>query len=327
MNHPIRRRTALACLGLLASLSSFAQSTDWPAKQPIRFIVPGPAGGGIDLFARQLQATLQQTLNQTVVMDYKPGANSIIGIDATAKSAPDGYTILIAPSSAIAINPVIQPKLPFNVQKDLTPVAQVGAAGILLMASPQSGFKNLQDMVNYAKANPGKLAYGSWGNGSTGHLVMEGIKAHYGLDMPHVPYKGAPQAVMDLLANNISVSFTDIASPIPHIRSGKLVALGATGSARGPALPDLPTLTEQGYKFDADGWFGIFAPAGTPAAILIRLNQEIGKILTTEETRQKFTQSNMGIPPHKSVQQFSNTVRSDIELWQGLARKANLKID
>lgn len=327
MNHPIKRRTALACLGLLASLSSFAQTPEWPARQPIRFIVPGPAGAGIDLFARLIQVPLQQALNQSIVMDYKPGANSIIGIDTTAKAAPDGYTILIAPSSAIAINPVIQPKLPFNVQKDLIPVAQVGAAGILLMATPQSGFKNLQDMVNYAKANPGKLPYGSWANGSTGHLVMEGIKAHYGLDMPHVPYKGTAQAVVDLLANNISVSFTDIASPIPHIRSGKLVALGATGSARGPALPELPTLTEQGYKFDSDGWYGIFAPAGTPPAIVARLNQEIGKILATEDTRQKFTQANMGIPPHKNVQQFTGTVRADIELWQGLARKANLKID
>jgi tripartite-type tricarboxylate transporter receptor subunit TctC len=123
------------------------------------------------------------------------------------------------------------------------------------------------------------------------------------------------------------VSFTDIASPIPHIRSGKLVALGATGSARGPALPNLPTLTEQGYKFDADGWYGIFATAGTPAAIVTRLNQEIGKILAAEDTRQKFLQANMGIPPHKNAQQFASTVRSDIELWQALARKANLKID
>lgn len=327
MTHRIDRRTALAGLAMLASSGSFAQGADWPAKQPIRFIVPGPAGAGMDLFARLIQVPLQQALNQTIVMDYKPGANSIIGIEATAKAAPDGYTILIAPSSAIAINPVIQPKLPFDVQKDLVSVAQVGAAGILLMASPQSGFKNLQDMVNFAKANPGKLAYGSWGNGSTGHLAMEGIKAHYGLDMPHVPYKGTAQAIVDLLANNLSVAFTDIASPIPHIRSGKLVPLGATGSARGPALPDLPTVTEQGYKFDADGWYGIFAPAGTPAAIVNRLNQEIGKILAMDDTRQKFIQANMLIPPHKNAQQFGSTVRSDIELWQALARKAKLKID
>ena len=180
-------RRALVCLTALApTFGALAQSTgDWPTKGPIKLIVPGPPGGAMDTFARLLQVPMQSALKQTIVIDFKPGANSIIGIDALAKSSPDGYTILIAPSSAIAINPVIQPKLPFNVQKDLAPVAQVGAAGILLMTNPGTGFKTLNDMVAYAKANPGKMAYGSWGYGSTGHLVMEGIKAHYGLDMPH----------------------------------------------------------------------------------------------------------------------------------------------
>lgn len=325
--YPIGRRTFLASTTLLTGLGAFAQTGEWPSKQPIRLIVPGPAGGTMDILARLIQVPLQQALNQSIVMDYKPGANSIIGLDAVAKAAPDGYTLVIAPSSAIAINPVIQPKMPFDVKTDLVPVAQLGAAGILLMTNPSTGFKNLQDMVAYAKANPGKLAYGSWGSGSTAHLVMEGIKAHYGLNMPHVPYKTTAQELMDLLSGNLSVAFTDIGSPIPYIRSGKLVALGATGSARGPALPDLPTLSEQGYQFDSDGWFGIFTTAGTPPSNVTRLNQEIGKIVSMEETRKRFAMQNMGVPPHKNAAEFAATVKSDIEFWQSLAKRANLKID
>lgn len=303
-----------------------AQTGDWPSR-PIKLIVAGPAGGGMDAYARMLAAPLEQALKATIVVDNKVGANSIIGNDAVAKSPPDGYTFLFTPSSAIAINPIVQPKMPYDTARDLVPVAQVGAAGILLLSNPASGFKNLQDMVRHAKANPGKLAYGTWGIGSTGHLAMEGIKAHYGLDMPHVPYKGTPPLVNDLLADNIRVGFTDIASPVPHVKAGKLVALGATGSGRGPALPDVPTVTEQGYKFDGDGWFGVFAPRGTPATIVGRVNEELNRILATEDMRQRFRAQNMLTPPIKTVEQFAATVRADMEMWQALARAANLKVE
>lgn len=299
---------------------------DWPS-QPIKLVVAGPAGAGMDIFARMIAAPLQTALNTPVVVENKAGANSIIGNDTVAKSAPDGYTFLFTPSSAIAINPVVQPKMPYDTQKDLLPVAQVGAGGILLVASPGAGFKTLQDMVNYARANPGKLTYGSWANGSTGHLVMEGIKAHYGLDMPHVPYKGTAALVNDLLGGHINVGFADIASPVPHIRSGKLVGLAATGSGRGPALPDLPTVSEQGFKFDAEGWYGIFAPAGTPMPIVRRMNEEINKVLTMPEIRERFARQNMLAPPIKSAEQFAATVNSDIAMWQKLAKDINLKIE
>lgn len=325
-NKILNRRWALLGAGLMLALGADAQTGSWPDR-PIRLIVPGPAGGGIDIFARMIQTPLQIALKQAVVIDNKAGANGIIGIDATAKAAPDGYTIVMAASSAIAINPLLQAKMPYDTQKDLAPVAQIGAAGILLMTNPASGFKSLPDLVRYAKANPGKLTYGSWGNGSTGHLVMEGLKAHYGLDMPHLPYKGTAPVILDLLNNTISVAFTDIAGPIPHIRAGKLVALGVTGSGRGPALPDLPTLTEQGYKFDANGWFGIFAPAGTSPAIVRRLNEEINRVLATEPMRQQFATQNMAPPPIKTVEQFAATVKSDIALWQSLGRTAKLQVD
>lgn len=323
---PLRRRTLLGGVLLATALGAQAQTGDWPSK-PIKLVVAGPAGAGMDIFARMLAAPLQAALKTPIVVDNKAGANSLIGNDAVAKSAPDGYTFLFTPSSAIAINPIVQPKMPYDTLKDLLPVAQVGAGGILLMTSPDTGFKNLADMVAYAKANPGKLLYGTWGNGSTGHLAMEGIKAHYGLDMPHVPYKGTAAVVNDLLAGNLKIAFTDIASPIPHIRAGKLVAIGATGSGRGPALQDVPTVSEQGYKFSADGWYGVFAPGGTPMPIVRRMNEEINKILATDEMKQKFMQQNMLAPTTKSAEQFAATVRSDIEMWQALAKTAKLKIE
>lgn len=326
LRHTVTRRTLLATTLLTVAVGAAAQGSDWP-NRPIKLIVAGPAGAGMDIYARMLAAPLQAALKQPVVVDNKAGANSIIGNDAVAKSPPDGYTFLFTPSSAIAINPIVQPKMPYDTQKDLLPVAQIGAGGILLMTNPASGFKSLKDMVAHAKANPGKLSYASWGNGSTGHLVMEGIKAHYGLDMPHIPYKGTAAEVNDLLGGVISVAFTDIASPIPHIRAGKLVAMGATGSGRGPALPDVPTLTEQGYKFDADGWYGVFAPAGTPPAIVKRMNDEINKILASAEMRERFASQNMLSPPIKNVEQFAATVKSDIEMWQALAKAIKLKID
>jgi tripartite-type tricarboxylate transporter receptor subunit TctC len=323
-NTLIQRRTVLLGGMLLgAGVKAMAAPEPWPSR-PIRLVVAGSAGAGGDIFARLIADPLGKTLKQPVVVDAKPGANGLIACDTVAKAPGDGYTLLFAPSSSILINPVIHPKLPYNAEKDLVPVTQVGAAGILLMANPSTGFKNLADMVAYAKSHPGKLAYGSWGTGSSGHLAMEGIKAHYGLDMPHVPYKTIVTEVTDLIANNLSVGFTDIASPIPHLRNGRLVALGQTGSQRWPATRDVPTLAEQGYKFEADGWYGVFAPAGTPTAIIDRLNEEINRLQKTDEVRQKIEGQNMIVPPSRSAQQFAASVKKDAAIWQGLAKVTDL---
>jgi tripartite-type tricarboxylate transporter receptor subunit TctC len=323
-NTLIQRRTVLLGGMLLgAGVKAMAATEPWPSR-PIRLVVAGSAGAGGDIFARLIADPLGKTLKQPVVVDAKPGANGLIACDTVAKAPGDGYTLLFAPSSSILINPVIHPKLPYNAEKDLVPITQVGAAGILLMANPSTGFKNLADMVAYAKSHPGKLAYGSWGTGSSGHLAMEGIKAHYGLDMPHVPYKTIVTEVTDLIANNLSVGFTDIASPIPHLRNGRLVALGQTGSQRWPATRDVPTLAEQGYKFEADGWYGVFAPAGTPTAIIDRLNEEINRLQKTDEVRQKIEGQNMIVPPSRSAQQFAAAVKKDAAIWQGLAKVTDL---
>ena len=324
-NTLIKRRTVLMSSLLLgAGVKANASTGNWP-ERPIRIVVAGSAGAGGDTFARLIAIPLQKVLKQSVVVEPKPGANGMIAADAVAKAAGDGYTLLFAPSSTILINPVMHAKMPYNTEKDLIPITQVGAAGILLVANPSTGFKNLADMVAYAKANPGKLAYGSWGNGSSGHLAMEGIKARYGLDMSHVPYKTLVSEVTDLIANNISVGFTDIQSPIPHMRTGRLVGLGQTGSQRWPATQDLPTLSEQGYKFEADGWYGVFAPAGTPTEIIDRLNDEINRLQQTDEVRQKIEGQNMIVPASRSAKEFAASIKKDAAIWQGLAIKADLK--
>jgi tripartite-type tricarboxylate transporter receptor subunit TctC len=322
---PLNRRTVLLGGMLLgAGVNAFANTGNWPAR-PIRLVVAGSPGAGGDVFARLIAEPLSKVLKQPVLVEPKAGANGLIACDTVAKAAGDGYTLLFAPSSAILINPVIHPKLPYDAEKDLVPITQVGAAGILLVANPSTGFKNLADMVAYAKANPGKLAYGSWGTGSSGHLAMEGIKAHYGLDMPHAPYKTLVTEVTDLIANNISVGFTDIQSPLPHVRNGRLVALGQTGSQRWPATQDLPTLSEQGYKFEADGWYGVFAPAGTPVEIIDRLNAEINRLQKTDEVRQKIEGQNMIVPPARTATQFAASIKKDAAIWQGLAKTTDLK--
>lgn len=322
---PLKRRTLLMSSLLMgAGVQAQAQSGNWP-ERPIKLVVAGSAGAGGDIFARLLGTPLQAVLKQPVVVDPKPGANGLIACDAVAKAAGDGYTFLLAPSSAILINPIIHDKMPYNTERDLVPVAQVGAAGILLVANPSTGFKNLADMVAYAKANPGKLAYGSWGTGSSGHLAMEGIKARYGLDMAHVPYKSIPSLVTDVIGNNLSVAFTDIASPIPHIREGRLSALGTTGSRRWPATQQVPSLTEQGYKFDADGWYGVFAPAGTPQAIIDRMATEINRLQQTDEIRQRMEGQNMIVPPVRTAREFAESIRTDAAIWQGLAKVTDLR--
>ena len=321
----INRRTLLLGSMLLGTgVKALAQTGTWPSR-PIRLVTVGAAGAGADTFARVIGGPLSKALKQPVVVDPRAGANGLIAADTVAKATPDGYTLLFASSSAILLNPVVQTKMPYDTEKDLAPVAQVAVAGILLVANPSTGFKNLADMVAYAKANSGKLPYGSWGTGSSGHLAMEGIKAHYGLDMPHVPYKSLVNEVTDLISNNISVGFTDIQSPIQHLRSGRLVGLGQTGSQRWPATQELPTLSEQGYKFEADGWYGVFAPAGTPVEIIDRLNAEITRVQNTDEVRQKFEEQNMVVSKSHSAGAFAASMKTDAAIWQGLAKTTDLK--
>lgn len=325
------RRTFLRCMGLAGALlcgaASHAADPPWPAAKPIRLVVPGGAGSGSDIFARLIGARLGEALQQTIYYDNKAGANGIIGNDFVAKAPADGYTLLFSNASAVALNAVIQPKLPYRTLEDLVPVAQVGAGGVLLVVTPDVPVKDIKGFIQYVQAHPDELSYGTWGTGSTGNLAMEALKAESRLRISHVPYKTSAQVLTDLQGGILRVAFVDAASPVNLIKAGKLVALGVTGSHRVPAFPALPTVQEQGYQLGADGWYGVFAPAGTAPAIVQRLNTEINRILAAPAMRPTFQTWNMSEPPIKTPAEFAQTLRDDVGIWGAIARTGQFKVE
>ena len=322
---PLGRRQVLAtAVGSLLSPWVQAQGTDWPVK-PIRLVAPSGAGGPTDIFARLVGDHMAKTFKQPFVIDNKPGANGIIGNDIVAKAPADGYTLLFTYAAAIAVNHTLIPKLPYDTLKDLQPVAQIGVGGSLLVVTSDFPAKTLREFVDLVKANPNKYNYGSWGVGSGGHLGMEALKMQSGLKINHVPYKTVSLILNDLLGGQINISFVDPSTALVHIRSGKLRPLVCIGTRRGPALPDVPTMTESGYKFDVDAWYGIFAPAGTPTSIVRRLNEEANRITQLPEIRSRFTALNMADPPTKSAEQFAQTIRDDIQAWGAVIKSADIK--
>ncbi|KUE85080.1 ABC transporter substrate-binding protein [Cupriavidus necator] len=317
---------ALAALGLGAAAGPLCASNAWPAK-PIRLVVPAPPGGGTDLFARALAASLGKALGQTIVVDNKPGATGIIGNDAVAKASPDGYTLLFTYAATVVINQTLQPKLPYDGLRDLLPVAQVGAGGNFLVVTPDFPARTLKELVAHVLKRPDAYDYGSWGIGSGGHLTMEALKMQTGMKLRHVPYKGVAQILTDMQGGVVKVAFVDTSSSLPLIRAGKLRALAISGTRRAPATPDVPTMTEQGYRFDTDSWYGLFAPAGTSAAIVQRLNAEVTRLLADAPMRERFLQLNMGMAPARSAEQFAQTVRDDVGVWGKVIQANHITVD
>ncbi|EON17415.1 extra-cytoplasmic solute receptor [Cupriavidus sp. GA3-3] len=317
---------ALAALGLGAAAGPLCASNAWPAK-PIRLVVPAPPGGGTDLFARALAASLGKALGQTIVVDNKPGATGIIGNDTVAKASPDGYTLLFTYAATVVINQTLQPKLPYDGLRDLLPVAQVGAGGNFLVVTPDFPARTLKELVAHVLKRPDAYDYGSWGIGSGGHLTMEALKMQTGMKLRHVPYKGVAQILTDMQGGVVKVAFVDTSSSLPLIRAGKLRALAISGTRRAPATPDVPTMTEQGYRFDTDSWYGLFAPAGTSAAIVQRLNAEVTRLLADAPMRERFLQLNMGMAPARSAEQFAQTVRDDVGVWGKVIQANHITVD
>ncbi len=276
------RRALLAAAlasGLLASPFALAQS--WPSK-PIRVVVNFPPGGAADQLARAIGQPLSEALGQPVVVENRGGANGNIGGEAVAKSAPDGYTLLMSSGGMVSVNPHLYPKMPFDPAKDLVPVAAAARVAVYLMAKPALPPANVKDFISYVKANPGRLSFGSPGNGSSPHLAAEMMKSQAGLYAVHVPYRGAAPALQDLLAGQIDFYF-DPGIGLQHAKSGRLKLLAVGSMKRSPLFPDVPTLHEVGLtNFDADTVFGFYAPAGTPADVITKLNTEINKILRTK---------------------------------------------
>lgn len=282
MKHTFRRRLlalALPLAALAAAPAALAQA--WPSK-PIKIVVNFPPGGAADQLARAIGQPLSESLGQPVVVENRGGANGNIGGEVVAKSAPDGYTLLMSSGGMVSVNPHLYSKMSFDPAKDLVPVASAARIAVYLMVKPAVPASNVQEFIRYVKANPGKLSFGSPGTGSSPHLAAEMMKSQAGLFAVHVPYRGAAPALQDLLAGQLDFHF-DPGIGLQHAKSGRLKLLAVGSMKRSPLFPDVPTLHESGLKnFDADTVFGFYAPAGTPADVVARLNTEINKILGTK---------------------------------------------
>jgi tripartite-type tricarboxylate transporter receptor subunit TctC len=310
---------------LLFALPAQAQ-TDYPSK-PIRIIVQFTPGTSTDIIGRLIGQKLTEAWGQPVVVDNRPGAGAVIGTEAAAKAAPDGYTLVMAVSSAFGINPGLVPNLPYDVMRDFALITNVVLTPQTLLVPAASPVKSVKELVAAAKAKPGELNYGSLGSGSTSHLTMELFRATAGIQLTHVPYKGSPPAYTDLFSGNIQLMFDAVPAVIPHAKSGKLRALAVGSSVRSPFLPDVPTVAESGYPgFEAVGWIGLAAPAKTPDAILNKLNAEVVKILATQDTKDRL--AGLGVTPVGDTRaQFTAFVRSEIAKWGKLIKDANVKAD
>lgn len=272
---------AVLAMGALAAPQARAAFPD----RPLRIVVPFTPGGGTDLIARQLAKGLTEELGQTVVVENRPGGSTIIGTENVAKSPPDGYTLLMS-TFAHAVNPAIHKKLPYDTDRAFAPVAMIGKSPNVLVVSPNSQFKSVQDILAHARANPGKLTFGSYGNGTSAHLAGELFKSLGKVDILHVPYKGAGPGINDLIGGQIDMIFSTSASVSGHIKSGQLRALAVTTQQRSPAYPDVPTVAESGEAgYFVDSWYGVFVPKGTPPAVIDQLNAAIRKASGDPEFR------------------------------------------
>jgi tripartite-type tricarboxylate transporter receptor subunit TctC len=281
----IHRRAALlstlAGAAALALPSAFAQGAAWPSK-PLRLVVNFPPGGAADQLARAIGQPLSEALGQPVVVENRAGANGNIGGEAVARSTPDGYTLLMSSGGMVSVNPHLYPKMAFDPARDLVPVAAAARIAVYLQVHPKVPVNTVQEFIRHVKANPGRLTFGSPGNGSSPHLAAEMMKSQAGLFAVHVPYRGAAPALQDLLAGQLDFFF-DPGIGLQHAKSGRLKLLAVGSMKRSPQFPEVPTLHEVGLKnFDADTVFGFYAPAGTPPAVVARLNTEINRILQTK---------------------------------------------
>ena len=324
----ISRRHAMgglaACAFGLGSTHAFSQGAGNYPNQIIRIVVPYPAGGATDTLARMMASHLQTAWGQTVIVENKPGASGAIGNDMVAKSAPDGYTVLMAITAIVQIPPLM-PNLPYDVMRDLQPLAQVANTNSLLAVPKSSPFKDLKDFIAQVKANPRKYDFGSYGVGTSSHIQGSLLNLQGGLDLVHVPYKGAAPLLQDLRGNQLSSAFIDMATARPHLDAMR--ALAVTGTRRNPVLPDVPTFAELGYhSFEPVGWFGLFMPSKVPAPIAKKFADESNRILRLPEVVQRIEALGMtagGMP----TAEFAKVVRDDAAIYAKIIRDANIRLE
>ena len=311
---------AVAALGV----SPLAPAQSWPNK-PIRLVVNFAAGGSTDVIARSMSAKLSETLGQQIVVDNRVGVGGNIGLEAVAKSAPDGYTLLHSSDGTILINPHLY-KMSVDVARDLDPIAPTARAGLFFVVRPGLPVKTLADFVAYARANPGKLNYGSAGNGTLQHIAAEMMMRAAGIKVTHVAYKGSQQALVDLLGGQIDFTF-DLGGAIPHIKTDKVRLLAVPGSTRSPLFPETPTMTEAGTNVEITWMSGVYAPAGVPRDIVLRLNREIGRIMQTAETRTLLAGMAAEPVPPMTPQAFAAHQQRARERFGAVVRDANIRLN
>jgi len=318
---------AASCLSgatLLFANAAFAQA--YPSK-PVRLVVPFPPGGSLDVVARAIGQKLSEAWGQPVVIDNRPGAGGNIGADLVAKSPPDGYTILEGALSTHAVNVTLYGKLPYDPIKDFAPITLVAITPNVLVVNSTAPFNTVPDLIAYARANPGKLAFGSGSNGSAGHLAGELFKAEAHVDMVHIPYKGGAPALQALLAGDTQLMFDNLANSMQQVRAGKLKAVAVTTAKRSSLVPELPTLAEAGLPgFDIYTWWGFMAPAGTPKEIVAKWNAEVTRILNTADMKAFFAQQGAE-PAPTTPEQFEALIKSEIPKYAKIIKESGAKVD
>ncbi len=312
---------AVAALGMAGSL----HAAEYP-NRPIKLVVPAPPAGTIDIMARLLAAKLSQAWKQPVVVENRHGAHGMIGTAAVAKSAPDGYTVLITVAALVG-SPHLYPKLPYDIFKDFSPVAMLASTSVVLAVGPAMPASTLEEFVQLARARPRQYSYASPGAGSAAHVYGETLNAEAGLKLLHVPYKGEAAMVNDLLGGNVSAAFVSASVLIPHAAAGKLRLLATTGPRRLPMFPNLPTFGEAGYAgFDSDGWVGLLVPAGTPKEIIERLATQSQQILREPEVANRLAELGY-VPRGASAPEFAAVMKADYLSWGARIRRASIKLD
>jgi tripartite-type tricarboxylate transporter receptor subunit TctC len=324
---------ALRCAGAAfvavaaVSYSFGVQAADYP-ERPLRFIVPFPSGGGVDIVARLVARPLSDSLKIQVVVDNRPGAAGTLGTDIAAKANPDGYTMILGSVGPVAFSPSLYRNLPYDPVRDFTPVSLVASLPNVLLVNPSSQFHTVKDVIATARKNPRELNYASAGSGTPPHLSMELFKSMANIDIIHIPYKGGPPALADLMGARVQLMFINILTALPHVKAGRLRALAVTTAERNPVLPDVPTMAQAGDLpgFAANDWFGILVPANTPGSIVARLNREIVAILSGPETRSRL--SGQGAEPLASTpEEFAVFIKTEIVKWGKVIKASGARVD
>ena len=305
---------------------AITHAQEYPAR-PIRVLVPSTPGGSVDTLARLVALRLGERWAQQVVVDNRAGAGGIIAAEITAKSPPDGYTLIMATVAAMATNVSLSRKLPYDPVRDFAPVTLVASQQLVLLVNPAIAAKSVQDLVRFAKAKPGQLTFASAGNGSGGHLSGELLKILAHIDLTHIPYKGIAPALVDVISGQVAMTFASMISGMPHVRSGKTRALAVTGAHRSPAAPELPTMIESGVPgYESSTWYGLLAPKATPRAVIVKLNRETVAIVNLPEVKSHLLTEGAE-PVGNTPEEFGAFIQSEIDKWGKVIRAAGLRTD